>query len=96
MLCNYFIGPFTPEILLFAWLTNPEQSHKTTFVQAPLALIMKQLHITLLRKQLGGWRQGHPFGVSAFLLRDGYHAPRTLRQDHSHFSALQGHLLPQA
>lgn len=36
MLCNYFIAPFIPEIFLFAQLTNPGQSHKTTFMPVPL------------------------------------------------------------
>lgn len=32
---------------LFAWLTNPSQSHKSTFMPAPFTHIMYPLHMSI-------------------------------------------------
>lgn len=51
---------------LFAWLTNPSQSHKITFMPAPFTHIMYQLHISInaqsAREGEGGDKQNKKAG----------------------------------
>lgn len=93
MLCNYFIAPFIPEIFLFAQLTNPGQSHKTTFMRAPLALIMWQLCIALAAKVLRV--ETDPTGTSATSPSEGRYCTLKPLGTTYIFPPPNGHLLPR-